>query len=222
MKDAVLTHLEGGSQRSGGGGPADLAALVRLDPALIDRLADHLAGADPRVRGGAAGVLAEVIGDFPDRMEPVVPALVLALQHDDPPTRTGAYAALASIAKIRPSLLEEEFDTIRLGLFEPLNAGVRREAVAAVARFGSGDAVRGRRAFPHVAEALRRFHDRPGATDLVRALRVIAETNAEPLLRDDIWRTLRRHARHPDPAVRADVDAVERLVRGTAAGDIRE
>lgn len=220
MKDAVLTHLEGGSQRSGGG-PADLCALVRLDPALIDRLADHLGGADPRVRGGAAGVLALVIGEFPDRMEPVVPALVLALQNDDPPTRTGAYAALAAIAKVRPDLLEDDFDTIRLGLFEPLNAGVRREAVDAVASYGSGDAVRGRRAFPHVAEALRRFHDRAGAVDLVRALRTIAETSADPLLRDDVWRTLRRHAKHPDPAVRDDVGVVERLVRGTAAGDTR-
>jgi hypothetical protein len=218
MKDAVLIHLEGGSQRSAGG-PEDLTALVRADPGLIERLGTHLNGADPRVRGGAAGVLAEILGEFPDRMAAIVPDLVMALDHEEPPTRAGAFTALARIAESRADLLENDFDAIRLGLFEPLNAGVRRPAVQTVALFGSGDAVRARRAFPHLAEALRRFHDRPGASDLVHALRLMAETNTDRAIIEDIWRTLRRYEKHTDPEVRRDVAAVKSLIRETAVGD---
>src|SRR5262245_48817250 len=100
--------------------------MVRRDPTLIDRVAVHLAASDPRVRGGAASALAELAEGDPLRLEPWLAALVTALDCEELPTRLGAYRALAAIASQRPEALDDEFDTIRLGLFDPASPEIRR------------------------------------------------------------------------------------------------
>jgi hypothetical protein len=211
LKDPILAILEGGAQRAGA--PDELMVLIRSDPDAVGRLIAHLNGADPRVRSGAAVVLGRLAGEFADLLAGQVPGLVQALEHEELPTRAGAWRAIAAVAARDPGAVEDDFDTIRLGLFEPLNSEIRAEAARTVASFGGRDVESARRAFPHLAEALRRFHDRDGAADLVRGLADLARSRDDLALRRDIWRAARRHENHPD----ADVRRIVREI-GTLAG----
>lgn len=218
MKDPLESLLQGGAQRPGDA-PAEVAARLRQDPEAISRMPVLLGGADPRVRGGAAEALALLAETHPDRVAPLAPALVAALDFDEMHTKEMALRALAAVAVTNPEALEDEFDLVRLGAFDPANAQMRRYGVLALGRFGVGNAARARRAFPHLAEALRRFHDRDRSTDILAAMALLARgagDAAEPpdeWLKREIWKSARKHDRHPDPAMRQLVEEIGALVR---------
>ena len=212
MKDPVLVYLEGGSQRAGSG-PGDLVMAVREKPEWLLVVVSHLNGADPRVRGSAAFVLARICEENAAQVARFVPDLAAALEHEELPTRSGVMRAIARIAEADPAALEDDFDTIRLGLFDPVHADIRAYAAHAVACFGARGRESGRRAFPHLAESLRRFHDKERPADLVDALLLLARKSDDSALRSDIWRAVRRHENHPDPRVQATVRSIGVLKR---------
>lgn len=183
------------------------------DPEVLARISAFLAHDDPRLRGAAAESFAVLAERHPGPVRPHVGALIDALHHDEMHTRQEAYRALAAVAAFDPTAFEDEFDLVRLGAFDPGNAAIRRYSALAVARFGSGDSERGRRAFPHLAEALRRFHDRERPADLVEALAVLARGKPDDWLRAEIWKSARKLERHPDSIVRQLVDEIGTLVR---------
>lgn len=211
MKDPIQALLEGGAQRPGPA-PAEVAELAARDDAALARLGELINGRDPRVRGGAAEALACLADSHPERVAPLVPALALALEQDETMTRLGAHRALAAVARAVPQALDDDFDAVRLGVFDPVNADIRRCAALSLGRFGAGDADRGRRAFPHLAEALRRFHDAPRAAELLEGIALLARSPHEPELRAEIWKAARKHEKHADPAVRALVEEIRSLV----------
>lgn len=188
-------------------------AAAGPDPGVVARLAGFLGDDDPRLRGAAAETLALLAERAPEAVRPHVAALVESLHCDEIHTRQESYRALAAVALVDPLALEEEFDLVRLGAFDPANPAIRRHSALAVARFGAGDPERGRRAFPHLAEALRRFHDRERPGDLVEALAILARRDPDPWLRAEIWKSARKLERHPDAAVRQIVDEIGALVR---------
>lgn len=215
MKDPIEKELLDVALHPGVGVMRLAAALVAQgpDPAVLGRVEGYLSHDDPRLRGAAAETLAVLAERLPEAVRPHVPALVAALDRDETHTRQEAYRALAAVAVVDPLAFEDDFDVVRLGAFDPANAAIRRHSALAVARFGAGDAERGRRAFPHLAEALRRFHDRERPVDLVEALAVLARKAPDPWLRAEIWKSARRLERHADAGVRALVDEIGRLVR---------
>jgi hypothetical protein len=216
VKDPVLIYLEGGPQRTGPG-PDDLVQVMREKPEWLEIVVSHLNGRDPRVRGGAALVLARLSDENAVPLVPFVPALAAALDHEELPTRSGVMRAIARIADAAPAALEEDFDLIRLGLFDPVNAEIRAQAARAVAFYGARNRESGRRAFPHLAESLRRFHDKEQPVDLVEALLLLARKSDDPTLRADIWRAVRRHENHRDRAVQEAVRAIGSLARESEA-----
>lgn len=208
-------QLKGGAQRPGPS-PADMATQVADDPGAVARLVALLDNADPRVRGGAAEALAALAERDAAQLVPHVEALALALGQEETQTRVGAQHALAAVARVAPGALEVEFDQVRLGAFDPHNLDMRRWAALAIGHFGAGHEARGRRAFPHLAEALRRFHDAPRAADLVEGVALLARAETSEWLKNEIWKAARKHEKHPDPAVRALVAEIAGLVRTTA------
>src|SRR5512140_2282359 len=205
VKDPVLVYLEGGGRRAAGGRD-DLVDRLHSEPHLISRVVLHLNGPDARVRSEAARVLAELAEELPELVAAFVPELAQALENEESATRLAATRAIAAIAAHRPAALEDDFDTIRLGLFDPLNPDIRAKAAEAIAQFGRSDAAAARRVFPHLAEALRRFHDQDRPAELFRCLGLLARASDDPALRNDIWRAARRHEKHEDPVVRAEAE----------------
>ena len=201
MKDPLESLLQGGAQRPGDA-PAEVAARLAQEPEAISRMPVLLGGADPRVRGGAAEALALFAETDPDAVAPFVADLVAALDFEEIHTREQAWRALAAVALTQPERLADEFDLIRLGAFDPANPTIRRYAALAIARFGAGHPERARRAFPHLAEALRRFHDRPRSADILGAIALLARGGADAWLKGEIWKSARKHERHPNPAMR--------------------
>jgi HEAT repeat protein len=212
MKDPLVAILQGGVQRPGATA-AQVADMVAGDAEAVGRLVNLLDHADPRVRGGAADGLAALAERDATSLVAHVTALSTALSREETQTRVGAQRALAAVAGVAPAALEEEFDQIRLGAFDPANTDLRRHAALAIGRYGAGDDTRGRRAFPHLAEALRRFHDRGRAADLLDGFLLLAEAPASDWLKNEIWKSARKHEAHADPAVRDRVAAIARLVR---------
>jgi HEAT repeat protein len=212
MKDPMEVQLKGGAQRPGPS-PAEMATQVADDPAAVTRLVALLENGDPRVRGGAADALAALAERDAVQLVPHVEALALALGQEETQTRVGAQRALAAVAAVAPAALDAEFDQVRLGAFDPHNLELRRWAALAIGRFGAGHEARGRRAFPHLAEALRRFHDAPRAADLVEGMALLARAEASEWLKAEIWKAARKHEKHIDPAVRSLVAEIAGLVR---------
>lgn len=215
MKDPLVTILQGGVQRPGATA-SQVADMVVGDASAVVRLVALLEHADPRVRGGAADGLAELAEKEAATLVPHVTALAVALSREETQTRVGAQRALAAVAGVSPASLEDEFDQIRLGAFDPANTDLRRYAALAMGRYGAGDDTRGRRAFPHLAEALRRFHDRSRPADLLEGMKVLAEAPTSDWLKNELWKSARKHEAHADPAVRERVAAIGRLVRPTS------
>ncbi|MDZ4805491.1 MAG: hypothetical protein SGI90_11575 [Candidatus Eisenbacteria bacterium] len=211
MKDPLVAILQGGVQRPGSTA-AEVATIVAGDAVAIERLAGLLENADPRVRGGAADGLAALSERDPAALVPHVEALAHALAREETQTRVGAQRALAAVAEVAPTALEDEFDQIRLGAFDPANNDLRRWAAMAIGHYGAGDDVRGRRAFPHLAEAIRRFHDHRRPSDLLFGVLLLARAETSDWLKNEIWKSARRHEAHPDPAVREKVAEIGRLV----------
>lgn len=211
MKDPIQALLEGGAQRPGPA-PAEVADLAARDDGALVRLGELVNGRDPRVRGGAAEALACLAERDPARVAPLVPELAMALEQEETMTRLGAHRALAEVARGVPESLDDDFDAVRLGVFDPVNADIRRCAALSLGRFGAGNPERGWRAFPHLAEALRRFHDAPRAADLMEGVALLARSPAEPRLRAEIWKAARKHEKHADAAVRALVEEIRSLV----------
>jgi HEAT repeat protein len=215
MKDPMETQLKGGAQRPGPG-PVEMATQVADDPAKVARLVALLENVDPRVRGGAADALAALADRDAAQLVPHVEALAIALGQEETQTRVGAQHALAVVARVAPESLEVEFDQVRLGAFDPHNLELRRWAALAIGRYGAGHEARGRRAFPHLAEALRRFHDAPRAADLMEGVALLARADASEWLKAEIWKAARKHEKHPDSAVRALVAEIGGRVRSPA------
>jgi hypothetical protein len=210
MKDPLESLLQGGAQRPGDA-PAEVAARLAQEPEAISRMPVLLGGADPRVRGGAAEALALFAETDPDAVAPFVADLVAALDFEEIHTREQAGArwplwpsAASGWRRVRPD---------PPGAFDPANPTIRRYAALAIARFGAGDPERARRAFPHLAEALRRFHDRPRSADILGAIALLARGGADAWLKGEIWKSARKHERHPDPAMRQLVEEIGALVR---------
>jgi len=212
MKDPLVTILQGGVQRPGSTA-AEVATIVAGDAAAIERLVGLLRSADPRVRGGAADGLAVLAEQDASTLVPHVEALAQALACEETQTRVGAQRALAAVAAVAPTALEEEFDQIRLGAFDPANNDLRRWSALAIGHYGAGDDARGRRAFPHLAEALRRFHDHRRPADLLAGVLLLARAPSTDWLKNEIWKAARKHEAHLDPAVREQVAEIGRLVR---------
>lgn len=207
-------QLKGGSQRPGPT-PTEMATQVADDPGAVTRLVALLDNADPRVRGGAADALAALAERDAAQLVAHIEALALALGQEETQTRVGAQRALAAVAAVAPGALDAEFDQVRLGAFDPHNLDLRRWAALAIGRYGAGHEARGRRAFPHLAEALRRFHDAPRAADLMEGVALLARAEASDWLKTEIWKSARKHEKHADPAVRALVMEIGGLVRGS-------
>lgn len=214
MKDPMEMQLKGGAQRPGPS-PVDMATQVADDPGAVARLVALLDNADPRVRGGAAEALAALAERDAAQLVPHVEALALALGQEETQTRVGAQHALAAVAGVAPEALEAEFDQVRLGAFDPHNLDMRRWAALAIGRYGAGHDARGRRAFPHLAEALRRFHDAPRAADLMEGVALLARAETSEWLKTEIWKAARKHEKHGDAAVRALVAEIAGLVRSS-------
>lgn len=215
MKDPLVTILQGGVQRPGSTA-AEVATIVAGDAAAIARLVGLLESADPRVRGGAADGLAALAEQEAPALVPHVEALAHALSREETQTRVGAQRALAAVAAVAPTALEDEFDQIRLGAFDPANNDLRRWAALAIGHYGAGDDARGRRAFPHLAEALRRFHDHRRPSDLLSGMLLLARAQSSDWLKSEIWKAARKHEAHSDPAVREVVAEIGHLVRSVS------
>ncbi|HEX7880556.1 MAG TPA: hypothetical protein VF720_14170 [Candidatus Eisenbacteria bacterium] len=189
--------------------------MVAGDESAVARLVGLLEHVDPRVRGGAADGLAALAEQDAALLVSHVTALSMALSREETQTRVGAQRALAAVAGVAPASLEDEFDQIRLGAFDPANTDLRRYAALAIGHYGAGDDTRGRRAFPHLAEALRRFHDRARPADLLDGMLLLARSPASDWLKNELWKSARKHEAHTDTAVRDRVAEIGRLVRPT-------
>jgi hypothetical protein len=139
---------------------------------------------------------------------------VAALDHEETQTRLAAHRALAALAAHDPTLLEDEIDVVRLGVFDPLNPEIRRSAALCLGHFGAGNTGYGRKALPHLAEAVRRFHDRPGAAGLFEGIAVLARGSRDELLKKEMWKAVRRHEKHPDEEVRRMVGSIATFLAG--------
>ncbi len=212
MKDAIEKQLKGGAH--GAGSAAELMDLMRDEPDAPARLAACLADPDPQVRGGAAEALAVLAERNTTAVLPIAPALIEAMDQEETRTRIGACRALAAIAAANPDAVEEEIDALRLGVFDPAHPDMRRHTALLLGRFGAGHPERGRRVFPHLAEAVRRFHDRPGAPDLMEGIAALCAAPVTPDLGREIWKAVRSHERHADARVRDAVTRISARVRG--------
>lgn len=153
-----------------------------LETMDLDCALEQLAGPSRRMRQDAARVIAKLIKEEPETIEPqieqVSAALIDALFRPEAQTRWEALDALSEICSAHPKLVKDAYEGAEASLFDDINSRVRIAAFCFLCRLGASDAKQATKVWTLLDEAIQCYHGDQGYRDMLGALLEFAKGKA--------------------------------------------